>query len=136
MDNFRKRIIYAMLVLMTIALGILSRKITAIPSIVGDILYAVMMFLLIRLFLIRLDYRKVALISLSVCYLIEIGQLYHAPWINYIRNTTLGALVLGSGFLWSDMFAYTLGTAVCVTIINWFIKTKPDSLNFFRGYRE
>ncbi len=99
---------------MIIALGILSRKIASIPLIIGDILYAVMMFLLIKFFLIKLEYRKVALISLSVCYLIEITQLYHAAWINNIRNTTLGALVLGSGFLWTDMLAYTLGTAICM----------------------
>nr|WP_226905022.1 DUF2809 domain-containing protein [Pedobacter schmidteae] len=113
-NNFRKRITYALMVVMIIALGILSRKIASIPLIIGDILYAVMMFLLIKFFLIKLEYRKVALISLSVCYLIEITQLYHAAWINNIRNTTLGALVLGSGFLWTDMLAYTLGTAICM----------------------
>jgi hypothetical protein len=103
---------------MVIALGILSRKITVIPLIIGDILYAIMMFLLMRSLLIKLESWKVALTSLSVCYLIEIGQLYHAPWINHIRNTTLGALVLGSGFLWSDMLAYTIGTAICIILIN------------------
>jgi len=116
--NIRIRINYALMVVMVIALGILSRKITVIPLIVGDILYAVMMFLLIRFLLIKLGHWKVALISLSICYLIEISQLYHAPWINHIRNTTLGALVLGSGFLWSDMLAYTIGTAICVIIIS------------------
>ncbi|WP_316812930.1 DUF2809 domain-containing protein [Pedobacter heparinus] len=115
--NFRKRIIYALLVVMIIVLGILSRKITSIPLIIGDTLYAVMMFLLIRFFLIKLDYRKVALISLSVCCLIEFSQLYHASWINNTRNTTLGALVLGSGFLWSDMIAYTVGTAICIIVL-------------------
>nr|WP_255564746.1 DUF2809 domain-containing protein [Pedobacter sp. HMWF019] len=85
-----------------------------IPLIVGDVLYAVMMFLIIRFFLLRSSYRKIALISLSICYLIEISQLYSAPWIDQIRNTTLGALVLGRGFLWSDMIAYTIGVAICI----------------------
>ncbi|TKC59160.1 DUF2809 domain-containing protein [Pedobacter hiemivivus] len=107
-----QRIIYVLLVIVVIALGILSRKITVIPLIVGDILYAVMMFLLIKFLLIQLRYWKVALISLSICYFIEISQLYHAPWINQIRNTTIGALVLGHGFLWSDMIAYTVGIAI------------------------
>jgi hypothetical protein len=107
-----KRIIYALLVIVVIALGIISRKVTVIPLIVGDILYRVMMFLLIKFLLIQLRYWKVALISLSICYFIEISQLYNAPWINQIRNTTIGALVLGHGFLWSDMMAYTLGTAI------------------------
>jgi hypothetical protein len=109
-----KRIIYALLVLVVIALGILSRKVNVIPLIVGDILYAVMMYLLIKFLLIQLRYWKVALISLSICCFIEISQLYHAPWIDQIRNTTLGALVLGNGFLWSDMIAYTFGTTICL----------------------
>lgn len=112
--SIRKRVNYALLVLVVIALGILSRKIDGIPLIFGDVLYAVMMFFLIKFLLIQLQYWKVALISLSICYFIEIGQLYHAPWINEIRSTTLGALVLGSGFLWSDMIAYTVGVGICM----------------------
>lgn len=87
-----------------------------VPLIVGDLLYAVMMFLNIRFLFPRLSYRNTAMISLSICYLIEFFQLYNAPWIEQIRNTTLGALVLGRGFLWSDMAAYTIGTAICLLI--------------------
>lgn len=108
------RLRYALLTLTVIILGILSRKTMAIPLIVGDVLYAIMMFFFIRFLLTTLNHINAAPISLSICYLIEIGQLYHAPWINQLRNTTLGALVLGHGFLWSDMLAYTVGTAICV----------------------
>ncbi|MFM8818855.1 MAG: DUF2809 domain-containing protein, partial [Phycisphaerales bacterium] len=38
-------------------------------------------------------------------------QLHHAPWIDGIRATRLGALVLGSGFLWSDIACYAVGVA-------------------------
>lgn len=116
--TFRPRIIYALLILLVIAIGILSRKVAGIPPIVGDALYAVMMFLIIRFLLIRLNYLKTAVLSLSICYLIELSQLYSAPWINQIRNTTLGALVLGRGFMWSDMAAYTLGTLICLVIFS------------------
>lgn len=112
----RKRFIYALLVLVVIAAGILSRKTTMAPLFVGDILYALMMFLLIRFLLIKSSYQKIAIISLAICYLIELAQLYHAPWINQIRGTTLGALILGRGFLWSDMAAYTAGIGICVFI--------------------
>ena len=112
------RIFYVFLILIVIALGLLSRKVTFIPLIIGDILYAVMMFLIIRFLLIGLNYLKTAAISLLICYLIEFSQLYSASWINAIRNTTLGALVLGRGFLWSDMIAYTTGTIICIIIYN------------------
>ncbi|WP_083252184.1 DUF2809 domain-containing protein [Pedobacter steynii] len=113
-SNLRSRLNYALLLITVIILGILSRKTTIIPLITGDILYAIMMFFLIRFLFIRLNYLKAALISLTICYLIELSQLYHVAWIDQIRNTSLGALVLGRGFLWSDMAAYTIGTAACV----------------------
>jgi hypothetical protein len=52
-----------------------------------------------------------AVISLGLAFLVEISQLYHAPWIDSIRQTTLGALVLGFGFLWTDLVCYTVGIA-------------------------
>jgi len=110
------RFIYALLIIIVIVLGILSRKVEQIPLITGDILYAVMMFLIIRFLAIRINYRSVAVLSLTICYCIELSQLYNADWINEIRNTTLGALVLGHGFLWSDLMAYTLGTVICLLV--------------------
>ncbi|MDO4536447.1 MAG: DUF2809 domain-containing protein, partial [Clostridium perfringens] len=44
------------------------------------------------------------------------SQIYHAPWIDSIRNTTLGGLVLGFGFLWSDILCYTIGIAIGVAL--------------------
>jgi len=52
-------------------------------------------------------------LSLAFSYCIEISQLYHDTWIDAIRGTTLGALVLGHGFLWSDIVAYTVGIVLC-----------------------
>ena len=57
-----------------------------------------------------------ALAALLFSYCIEISQLYQAGWINAIRGTTLGALVLGHGFLWSDMVCYTVGVGLAVLI--------------------
>ncbi|NQX40699.1 DUF2809 domain-containing protein [Pedobacter steynii] len=127
-SKIRIRLIYALFVLIVIALGLLSRKTTLVPLIVGDALYAVMMFLIICFLFIRFSFRNIALISLSICYLIEFGQLYTALWMEQIRNTTPGALVLGRGFLWSDMAAYTAGTAICLFV---FYKVRPlNALRF------
>ena len=52
-----------------------------------------------------------AVIALTVCYAIELSQLYKAVWIEAIRQTMPGRLVLGSGFLYSDLLAYAIGTA-------------------------
>lgn len=115
-SNSRKRLICGLLIIIVILAGLLSRKLTMIPAITGDALYAVMIFLMIKFLLINTDYRKIAVLSLSICFLIELSQLYDAPWFNQIRNTNLGALVLGRGFLWTDLLAYTAGTVCCLML--------------------
>ena len=110
----KSRLIYFILIVVGILLGLSSRRIALVPAITGDVLWAIMVFLMIRFLFIRKSLKFVALISLSFCYLIEMSQLYHEPWIDRIRNTSLGALVLGHGFLWSDLLAYTLGVGLCV----------------------
>jgi len=46
--------------------------------------------------------------------LVKISQLYHAPWIDAIRQATLGGLVLGFGFLWTDLVCYLVGVMIGV----------------------
>jgi hypothetical protein len=51
----------------------------------------------------------VASAALIFSFFIEISQFYHAPWIDAIRQTRIGGLILGFGFLWSDLVCYTAG---------------------------
>lgn len=43
---------------------------------------------------------------------VEFSQLYHADWIDGIRRTRLGHLVLGFTFNAPDLVAYAVGIAV------------------------
>ena len=52
--------------------------------------------------------------GLALAFLVEISQLYHAPWIDAIRQTALGGLVLGFGFLWTDLVCYSVGVMIGV----------------------
>lgn len=106
------RIRYFLIICFIILLGLLSRKMDFIPLFVGDILYAVMIYFIIRFLFIKSLSERIATISILICYTIEVLQLYQADWIVGIRNTTLGHLVLGQGFLWSDLVAYTFGIFV------------------------
>jgi Protein of unknown function (DUF2809). len=47
--------------------------------------------------------------ALTVCFLVEISQLIQVDWLNTLRSNRFAALVLGQGFLWSDLLAYTIG---------------------------
>lgn len=120
MKNKRNRLIYLIMIFIVMCLGLLSRKLTAcIPDIIdlflGDSLWALMIYLLIAMFFRSWPIRKVVFSSILFCFLIEFSQLYHNNWIDMIRRTTLGGLILGYGFLWSDLAAYLLG--ICFGII-------------------
>jgi len=98
-------------------LGILSRMCSyLLPDLVntylGDAIWATMIYVMMAFVFVNKLPKQIAVFSLLFCYAIELSQLYQAPWINAIRNTTLGALVLGSGFLWSDLLAYVLGVGM------------------------
>ena len=77
----------------------------------GDTLWALMLFLFVSTLLAGRPIRIRVAISLALAFLVEMSQLYHAPWIDSIRQTTLGGLVLGFGFLWTDLVCYSVGIA-------------------------
>ena len=97
------------IILITIIAGIFSRKIAFIPLFIGDLLYAVMVYFGIRFLFICLNKIKSVIVALLICYSIELLQLYNAEWIVELRATIFGRYVLGQGFLWTDIVAYSFG---------------------------
>ncbi|PRR81615.1 DUF2809 domain-containing protein [Clostridium vincentii] len=117
----RNRLLYAVLIIIVMILGLLSGKYGyIIPDFIdiylGDALWASMIYLGVAFIFNKKRLKIVAAFGLSFCYLIEISQLYHANWIDNIRQTTLGGLILGYGFLWSDLVAYSMGIGIGVII--------------------
>jgi hypothetical protein len=103
----------AIAILAVIPLGLLTRADLPMPAIIaaygGDTLYATLVYLLVALIWPRAAIGRVGLAALGLCVIIELSQLYHAPWLDAIRATTPGRLALGSGFLWSDLACYAVG---------------------------
>jgi len=112
MKNFK----YPILVLLIIILGILSRNISIIPLFVGDLLYAMMIYFIVRFFFNKNDLLKSVIIAILICFSIEFLQLYQANWMIEIRKTTFGHYVLGQGFLSSDLVAYLVGVLISYLI--------------------
>lgn len=117
----RSRLTTLGLALLVVALGLASRS-PAVPrpSIVaayaGDTLWALLVFLLVRLAAPRWQLVYVAGAALAFSFAIEASQLYHAPWLDTVRRTLPGRLVLGAGFLWSDLVCYTAGVLIGIGI--------------------
>jgi hypothetical protein len=60
----------------------------------------------------RVTTLTLALLALTFAWGVEFCQLYHAPWIDAIRATFPGRLVLGTAFNWPDLPAYAVGIAL------------------------
>jgi hypothetical protein len=99
-------------------LGLVSRKISYLPLWIGDMLWGIMIFFIVKFIHVNKSNRNVVAISLVLCFIVEFSQLYQAEWVNNIRKTLPGRLVLGQGFLWSDLLAYTVGILLVWAIIN------------------
>jgi hypothetical protein len=117
----RNPALWIVLLLLTVALGLGSRRYaTSLPRFVaayaGDTLWATAAFLGFGLLLPRASTWRVALLAMSLSVLVEVGQLYHAPWIDSIRRTRLGGLILGYDFVWSDLACYAAGFALGILI--------------------
>jgi hypothetical protein len=78
----------------------------------GDALWALMVFFALGVVAPAAPVASRAVAALGVSFAVEFSQLYHTPWIDGIRRTTLGHLVLGYGFSWSDLVAYTAGVVL------------------------
>ncbi len=77
----------------------------------GDALWALAVFLGAGLFFCRASTWRIALIALGFAWGVEFFQLYHAHWIDALRSTLPGRLILGSVFNAPDLLAYLIGIA-------------------------
>ena len=116
----RRRILYLTATAAVTVIGLLSRRVAWLPAETGDALWAVMVFCLLRMVMPRCRLSLVALTALGISYLVEFSQLIRWPWLTTLRTTTLGHLLLGQGFLWIDLVAYTIGVAVVYLLAYWY----------------
>ena len=110
----RNRALQILILLLVIAAGIASRKYpwilpASLGKYPGDALWALAVVVLWGLILPRATTMKIAGLAFLTSVLDEISQLYHAPWIDSIRSTSIGHLLLGFSFSWMDILAYATG---------------------------
>ncbi len=113
----RTRFVYIIAATVVVFVGLASRRYRGqlsafLADYAGDTLWALMLFLLVSTLLDGRSIVARAAISLALAFLVETSQFYHAPWIDSIRQTTFGGLVLGFGFLWTDLICYSVGIAI------------------------
>ena len=124
-SRHRRRTAYAALVVTAIVLGLASRRFgDALPPpladrvrlYAGDAIWAAMVYFLGAAIAPHASIARLSIGALGFAWVIEVSQLYHAPWIEALRATRVGGLVLGFGFLWSDVVCYAVGVAFAALV--------------------
>ncbi len=118
MESEKKRTVslYTLLLALTIICGLLTRSdYFKLPVLIstygGDTLWGLMVFWCFSILLIRQKRWKILTAALIFSFGIEFSQFYHAPWIDYLRGTRIGGLILGFGFKYSELICYSIGIA-------------------------
>ncbi len=110
----RSRAKLFLLLIFVVLAGLGSRQFPVLfPAVfgtsLGDALWALMVFLGWAIVFPSSSTLRLATIALISAYCVEFSQLYQEPWINGVRGTVIGHLVLGSTFWWPDLVAYLIG---------------------------
>jgi len=81
----------------------------------GDFLVVILLYCLVRSG-VNFPVRPTAASVLLVAYLVEIGQYFGLAGRLGFKPHSLGQILLGSYFSWSDMIAYTLGILLVMLV--------------------
>ena len=114
----KARLIYLFLIIVTVIVGLVSRELSSavVPLFVGDILWGLAVFLLMRFIFITKPLPFTVIVSIIYTYATELSQLYRAPWINNLRETFFGKVMLGETFFLGDIASYTIGIGLGVLV--------------------
>lgn len=120
MRSFRQRSCPLVLAALVIAAGLASRAVPAIYAAVGkypgDALWAAMVFFLLVAACPRKHIVHLALAATFISFAAEFSQLLNYPWLNSLRSTNVGHLLLGSTFNAPDLLAYAVGVLVALGV--------------------
>lgn len=123
------RIKYVVAIITTVVLGLSSRMFSElIPLFIakhaGDVLWASMVYFGFRFVFVKKSLTWAVRISVIFSFAIEMSQLYQAEWIVEIRDTVIGSLILGRGYVTVDLFRYVIGIIIAFWIDKLWLQLK------------
>lgn len=127
-DTSTKSLVYLLCAVVVTVLGLASRRYSNhlppfLAEYAGDTLWALLVFLGISALRPNARLLLRGATALGIAFLVEITQLYHASWIDGIRATTIGGLIFGFGFLWTDLVCYAVGVGIGI-LLDWGVRCR------------
>lgn len=103
------------------ALGLASRmtvlkEVPILGEYGGDACWAIAAYALVRVCIPKARIQTVVLIAAAISLAVELSQLVDVTWLNNLRQNTVVRLLIGHGFLWSDLVAYAVGIAIAAMV--------------------
>ena len=114
--HLKIRLVYIGAIAVLIVIGLLSRKVSFVPQCFGDALWAAVVYCCWRFVFVKRPPYIAAVFALVTSFAVEFSQLLKWRWLVDIRSTKIGHLLLGQGFLFSDLAAYTVGIASALLV--------------------
>ena len=114
-ERGRSRLVTSVLLAVTVGLGLASRTETAAETSpwlhrnAGDALWAVCVYLGLVSVRPTMAARSALISAAAICLAVELSQLSEAGWLEAIRSTRLGRLLIGVGWQTVDLARYSAG---------------------------
>jgi hypothetical protein len=125
MTRISARFVYFALAAGTIALGLWVHRGGAVPDVdardvLADAIWAGMIVWWVGAIAPGVTLMMRSALALGICFAVELSQLIHVPALDAVRQTTVGHLILGSGFDARDLASYAMGVAAA-TLLDWIV---------------
>jgi hypothetical protein len=88
----------------------------ALAKYAGSAIWGAMVYWVVALLLQRSSVAVTALVAAAIAVATEASQLVHFPWLDQVRRTTIGVLLIGRYFSFGDIVAYLAGIAAAATV--------------------
>jgi hypothetical protein len=130
--DFKKRSWTVVSLLIIVPIGFYSKFYTGpaanwVNNSLSGVFYEVFWCALLFLFLDDKPWIIATFVLMMTC-LLEFLQLWHPPFLEFIRSHFLGRAVLGTSFTWSDFPYYFLGCGVGWLWMKWLQRKSPRLL--------
>ncbi len=111
--RYRLALLVSMIVIIPIGYGgrfYLSPELEGLRNWIGNLAYECFWVLFVIFFLPQISPLRAAIAVCLASFAIEVSQLWQPNWLQALRATLLGRLVLGNSFYWADFPQYVAGS--------------------------